>query len=369
MSTDKTHIHDMQKRAEAEPFLRGFGLVQAIIVGFVALGHISTLPVGPGNPEALHAFGYDPSWIGVNVLFIVAGFMAMRSLGRNPAGLSVLLSRVKGIFPYLAIYALLIALIVYPILGQPASSTADMLKHLGLYTIDVLACIDPGRALPGLLDDANYQCIIQGAIWTFRWGIAAYVGITIASKLRLLDNRWTVLGIAVTTVSAYAITHSAQVWGWFAFPDNLQPATRLGAMFTVGMAIFTYRAEIFKAVWLAPVIAFATLVQFYAMPWTPLIEIFVSVFWALIAFALMRNPFIARINPIKKQGFAAALYIFHWPIAQLLLLSFPALSSLALIGIALPVAIMFSACISVIVAKGIPSGMKLASKPSSETVA
>lgn len=156
---------------------------------------------------------------------------------------------------------------------------------------------------------------------------------------------------------------------WFPFPDNLQPAARLGAMFTIGMTIFAYRSEIFKAVWLAPLILACTLIQFYVMPWTPLIEIFVSVFWALIAFSVMQSRLLTRVKPIKNHGFAAALYIFHWPIAQLILLSIPAVSSIALIGVALPVAIMFSAALSWAVARGLSRGTNVAKFPPSEKIA
>jgi len=310
--------------------------VQLLVVILVAIGHTSTMPIGPGNPEILHHFGYDPSWLGVNVLFILAGFMAMRSLSRSQNGLSVTISRVKRIFPYLAAYALLIVLVVYPILG------------------DVLSCLDPGRVLPGLLDEANYMCVIQGAIWTFRWGIAAYVGIAIAAKLRLLDDRRKVLALAVIAVSGYVTLFSAQVWGLFTLPESLQPAARLGAMFAIGMAIFPYRAAIFKMRFLVPGLLVATLIQFYLLPWTPLIEVFTSVFWALAAFTLMRTPLAARLSFNKNQGLGIALYIFHWPIAQLILLSLPAISPLGLIAVSVPVALAFSFALSFIVSRGMP---------------
>ena len=354
MSTVKTHIDDMQDWTPSERYLLGFGAVQLLVVILVAIGHTSTMPIGPGNPEILHHFGYDPSWLGVNVLFILAGFMAMRSLSRSQNGLSVTISRVKRIFPYLAAYALLIVLVVYPILGQPAASLTDLFKHLGLYAIDVLSCLDPGRVLPGLLDEANYMCVIQGAIWTFRWGIAAYVGIAIAAKLRLLDDRRKVLALAVIAVSGYVTLFSAQVWGLFTLPESLQPAARLGAMFAIGMAIFPYRAAIFKMRFLVPGLLVATLIQFYLLPWTPLIEVFTSVFWALAAFTLMRTPLAARLSFNKNQGLGIALYIFHWPIAQLILLSLPAISPLGLIAVSVPVALAFSVALSFIVSRGMP---------------
>ncbi len=355
----------MQIRAGGEPFLRGYGAVQLLIVCLVALGHISTLPYGPDSHEALQAFGYDPSWIGVNVLFILAGFMAMRSLKRPLKSGFMLLSRVKRIFPYLASYALLTVFIIYPALGVPAASLGELFSHLGFYAIDVLACIDPGRALPGLLDDANYQCIIQGAIWTFRWGIAAYVGITIASKLRLLEDRSTVLAIAVVGVCGYTIVHAAQVWGWFAFPESLQPAARLLSMFAVGMAIFSYRAEMFKTRLLVPAVLTATLVQYYVLPWTPLIEIFLSVFWALTAFAVMQSSVLSALPEIKNQGLTIALYIFHWPVAQLILLSCPDLGSWGLIAAALPASLLFSFLLSRILSPHLSGGTTFAAAPQS----
>lgn len=379
MSTDKTHIADMQMRAgkagaalpwglsENEPWLAGYGLVQVVVILFIALGHTSTLPFGPHYPEALRHFGYDPSWFGVNVLFILAGFMALRSLHRHGSGLRLLISRLKRTFPYLVIYAILIVCIVFPLLGKPPGSFAQTAKHLAMYALDVVACIDPGRVLPGLLDEANYMCVIQGAIWTFRWGLAAFVGVTVVWHIGLLHDRRKVLALAALGICAYVSIYGAQLWGRFYFPEQLQPGVRLGAMFAIGMAIFAYRAEIFRVRALSVVIFLAAIVQYKALPWTPMIEIFVSVFWALLAFTVMQSRLLSKLKTVKVQGLAAALYIFHWPVAQLILTVRPHAGSWELIAIALPVALLFSIVVSRLTSRLMAFGKQLATSPQTET--
>ena len=356
MSTPKTRNIDMQSRANP---LAYFAPVQIGIIALVALGHLSTLALGPNEPEALRHFGYDPSWLGVNVLFIMAGYMALRSLRRHESGWKLLKSRFWGIFPYLAAFTLLVILVVYPLLGQPADSPLELMRHLGLYATEVMSCYDPGRPLPGLLEGANYDCVIQGAIWTFRWGVIAFIGSAALQHLGLLKTRVSVLTLAVMAVSAYTLMHAAQVFNWASIPEVIMPGARLGAMFLMGMALFDYRERLVTWGMTAAIFA-ATLAQFYLITWTPFIEIFASVFWALVAFNLMRGS--RGKSAPKWTGYAAALYIFHWPIGQLLLLGMPNISSWQLIGLGLVVSVLFCAALVWVFNRLTARGLKIASQ-------
>lgn len=356
MSTLKTGNIDMRGSVNA---LAYFAPVQIGIIALIALGHLSTLPLGPGEAEALRHFGYDPSWLGVNVLFMIAGYMALRSLRRDKSGWELIKSRFLGVFPYLAAFTLLVILVIYPLLGQPAESPLQLMRHLGLYATEVMSCLDPGRPLPGLLDGANYDCVIQGAIWTFRWGVMAFIGSAAAQHLGLLKSRISVLALAVAAVSAYTLMHAAAVFGWANIPEAIMPGARLGAMFLMGMALFAYRERLVTWGMMAAILM-ATLTQFYLMTWTPFIEIFASVFWGLLAFNLMRGR--TGKATLNWTGFAAALYVFHWPIGQLLLLGMPNISSWQLIALGLVTSTLFCGALVWCFGKLTPRGPKIASQ-------
>ena len=326
--------------------LANFGWVQLVVVLMVTLGHLSTLPLGPSYPEIFHLFGYDPSWIGINVLFIMSGYMTLRSLRRSKSSIEVLKSRGLRIFPYLAVYTLLVIFLVYPLVGKPMDSLSETVRVLSLYALGIISCLNSGEPLPGLLDDAIYDCIIQGTIWTFRWGLLAYICSAILYPTRALNGRAKPLALSLAAIISYAVLHSAVVYNLGSIPDKILPPARLVSMFFVGMGFYAYRKSLITYR-NAAVIFVTLLIQFYRLPWSPFIEICISAFWAILAFRLMRG--IKTVWPQNLNGLPIAVFIFHWPIGQLLLLQLPNISSLHLMGLGLTVTLVFCCALSLAV--------------------
>ena len=115
-----------------EPLAR-LNSVRVITVIFIAIGYASTMPLGPTYPEALAHLGYDPSWIGIQVLFFLSGFMAMRSLERGSTAYAYLRSRFLRNIPLLAVFTLIAILVIYPALGVKGESFSTLTSKLGLY--------------------------------------------------------------------------------------------------------------------------------------------------------------------------------------------------------------------------------------------
>ncbi len=326
--------------------MRRFSIIQIIIILCVAIGHISTMPLGPGNPEIAQHFGYDPSWFGMNVLFMLSGYMALRSLARHGSVTTLLKSRFAGIFPMLTTYTALIIFVIYPLFGQAAQSFSQLAAQMSLYAIDVISCINPGRPLKGLLDEAHYSCIIQGATWTFRWGAIAFMGLGAAHVLKLLGHKTAIFAMAVISLSSYVLAQVIVVNFGISVPEILFAPLRLGAMFTIGMATYAYRDQIKCSYAIAAILLALAIVHHVVMPWSPLIEIIASLFWGYCALIGLAESAAAPQKAVTRRGFAAALFIFHWPIAQLLLVALPEITSIGLILITLPVTIVFSTLIN-----------------------
>jgi hypothetical protein len=325
---------------------RRYSAVQLAIIICVAIGHISTMPLGPGNPEIARQFGYDPSWIGMNTLFMLSGYMALRSLSHHGSPLKLLKSRFAGIFPMLAIYTALIIFVIYPLLGQAAQSFPELLAQMSLYAADVISCVNPGRPLKGLLDDAHYSCVIAGAIWTFRWGAIAFIGLALAKTLNLLSNKIAILAMAVGTLSAYVLGQIAVINYGVDIPQILFAPLRLGSMFAIGMAGYAYRHAIKRSYAIAIALLSLTALHYLALPWTPSIEILTSLFWGYAVFLVIGKVTLHQDISRIPRGFAAAVFIFHWPVAQLLLFALPETGPISLITLALPVTLLVSALIT-----------------------
>ena len=131
-----------------------------LIVFAIAFGYASTMPHGPDATEYLKHLGYEPSWIGIQLLFFFSGFLALASLQRHQSALKYLISKALRNGPLLVVFTFVTVGIIYPVFGTSSGNLfADMAK-LGRYAFQTITCINPGQPLPGLLDDSKYMCLI-----------------------------------------------------------------------------------------------------------------------------------------------------------------------------------------------------------------
>ncbi|MEM9599605.1 MAG: hypothetical protein AAF926_01160, partial [Pseudomonadota bacterium] len=206
--------------------------VRMIVILLIGLGYASTMAVGPGAREWLHSLGYDPSWYGIQVLFFLSGWLAWRSLASGRGIIAFVRSRVRRTLPWVLLYTLVITAVLYPLLCNHDSPLAQGTLHLALYFAKTVTLIDPGGPMPGALDDALYACLLQGTIWTLRWGAIAFAGLICAYlaglRARSLAILFMLCVIAHVTVSTWSL-HSGAAW-----LDPLLPGLRLGYAFLFG---------------------------------------------------------------------------------------------------------------------------------------
>lgn len=330
-----------ERKEDRRVSLSRLNAVRILIVLMIAFGYASTMPIGPGNPEFFAHLGHDPSWIGIQLLFFFSGYLALRSLRRHGSSVEYLRSRIIRNIPLLALFTLITVLIIYPLLGAPSNDTGSVVKKLGLYFFQTVSCIDPGRALPGLLDDAKYMCLIQGAIWTFKWGMVAHVGTAIASRIGIFKHNRVILLLAAGVLTAHYIAAyilAKQNPDWIGTPAL---ALRLAYPFVLGMTAYAYQDKFpksysLRAAILVGLIGTATFWHTF-LAWTPAIEILLTCFWAygLFLVATSRTPVLKRLE--NWPNLALGLYLTNWPVSQLLLLAMPDISSWGLIALCLPI--------------------------------
>ncbi len=314
--------------------------IRIIIVLVIAFGYTSTMPLGPDKAEIFQFFGYDPSWIGIQLLFFLSGCLALRSFDRHRSSRLFLTSRILRTGPLLVLYTLITVLIIYPLLGTPGNNFATEIKKLSLYFSTTILCIHPGQPLPGLLDHAKYTCLIQGAIWTLRWGFIAYIATALCHIFGVLKNRPLILFLALMAIFLYFTVKMIEVAYSLQGLETPLTGLRLGYIYLLGMATYTYQDKIPQRLLtrLAIVLTLAaimTLCYFFA-PWTPAIEICLTLFWAYLAFFVItaKRSDLAFLN--HWPNMVLPLYLTNWPVAQLLLLAFPNIGVWSLIGLSLP---------------------------------
>lgn len=312
------------------------------MITIIALGYASTMPLGPNHPEVFRMFGYDPSWYGIAVIFMMSGWLALRSLRRHGSALKFLITRIGRNLPILAVFAALVPLVLYPIFGVSAEPGVSRLQQHLTYFVKVVSCVDPSTLTPGLLDNALYMCLIQGGLWTFRWGMIAFVATAILWSLGGLKDNRIVLGFTIFALVSciiavtYSISHPSPII------DFVVSGSRLGFAFLVGMSAYAFRHKLGRNLLIPASLLGLTLIQYFLFPWTPIIEITASLAIGYLAYFGMTATKDVPEMLKKIPDLSLGLYVLNWPVAQISLLMFPALGSLGLIAVSFPVTVILS---------------------------
>ncbi len=343
-------------------FLGWLGPVRMLVMTLIAFGYASTMPRGPQNAEYFNVFGYDPSWYGIQMIFMISGFLALRSLYRHGSGFKLLASRIARNAPTLIVFALLVIVVLFPLFGTPLADGESRLGQHFSYFLKVVLCIEPNIITPGLLDNALYMCVIQGGLWTFRWGLIAFVATAILWAVGGLRSPRLLVILTLGTVLAYA----ALVGYAVANPhvsDNgmLQAASvglRLSWAYMSGMCLLACKTHLPRSLAIPAGLLTIAAIQFYLLPWTPLIEITATSGFGYLVFLLMTSrtsvPGVLRRLPDLSLG----IYVYNWPTAQITLLLLPSLTPYPLFAISFPITIVLSCLTWSLVSRKINMGVR-----------
>jgi len=314
--------------------LHGLAALRILIVLAIGLGYASTMGIGTDSLELGHHWGYDPSWYGVQLLFVLSGFLAMRSMSQGRSVFDFFGSRIWSLWPALIAATFVTVAIIYPLMCAPDAANRMGLGNLALYFVKTIFLIEPGAPMPGLLDDAKYACLIQGAIWTLRWGLILHVAFLIGWFSTLLKRPKLLLALAISVTLGYiALVYAAvQIDALGQIVEPFLPGLRLGYAYLIGTALFAWQHKL-KLSWprvvlLAAVLAFLATAHLAFLPWTPIMEILGTAFWLILCLgflahaprAIRRCP---RITPV--------LYVSIWPAAQVVVALVPDLSQIGVV--------------------------------------
>ncbi len=339
--------------SQTQKFMPKLNALRIFIVVMIAVGYASTMPLGPENaagepnPEWFIQLGYDPSWIGIALLFFFSGLLAMRSVTRHNSPVKYLESRVIRNTPLLFFVTLIIVVLIYPLFGSHNRPPAETFKTLTKYFLGTITCIRPGEPLPGLLDNAKYMCLIQGSIWTLKWGVIAHIAFALGQSIQLFKKPITVLALALGSILFYIIALQIHLIVR-PIPGDIVLASQLAWPFLTGMAVYAYWDRIpgdtpTNICIAGGFVALACLMYFVpAILWTKAIVVSLIMGWAWLGIALLKMP-TEKLSFLNNwSALALAIYLINWPVSQILLLQLPDLSSGQLIAVSLPVTVLLS---------------------------
>lgn len=274
-------------------FLRFFAALQVILYHTFALS---------GQPPRFPGFILFQGALGVDIFFVISGFLIMKSRMEDPSLLSYLKKRFLRIAPGLTVAIIFCIFIIGPLTSSlPAGEYLSGLASLP-------------RHLPRVFERNHVPGMVNGSLWTLKVEAAAYLlvamfGLTKISKARLLFIVFFIGLLLLNSIEAGSPEYSeVKVWNIY-----LHSSIRCLLLFLAGSLFYLYRKKAPLSIYLFLPLLMITLAASSAGYESIII---LTLPYLVLYFAYSRVPF----NKFGRYGdFSYGLYILAFPVQQTLL--------------------------------------------------
>lgn len=306
-----------------DPLLRANHLtpVRWVLALMVMLGHAWFVTTGY-EPFRIH--DWTASYMAVNGFFILSGLLIAKSLTLGRSKVNYVKSRLLRIMPGLAFVLLSYVLLIGPFyteaLSEPVGTT-DYIK----YAVKVMLMGDP-EGTPGLVFPDGTIHAFNGALWTIRFEILAYAMGAFLVWTKIVRTPATSIGVWAGLSLSYLIAPE------FTDHGGLLSALRLCSAFAFGMVLW-YCPPIRRPGWMHVGLL---LVAFLAFGWTLMGELLGNLLMAslILKFGL---PVQASPTVLRLPDWSYGIYLWHYPVMQVLYALNPNLSSEDVLIYGLPI--------------------------------
>ncbi|MGB3454919.1 MAG: acyltransferase [Litorimonas sp.] len=312
-----------------------FTPLRLIFALMVVVGHAFVISGGGSEHEPLILFGYSASYLAVNLFFVASGYMVTASMLRRGDGPNFLAARFIRIYPALIVHVGLIMFVVGPLASSLPLSAYLATPSLWLEPFKVLSFVDTDLVLPGAFEQ-NGEQLASAPLWTLRYEVLCYIATLAAFSLGLMRRRWMVLLQFVAPAIIWIVAVSNGLFD--TMPASIEAMVRFSLAYGMGAVAYAYKDRIqlrwsyvpllFGLSWLCQGTAIGDVA----------IDLMVGIVVLLLAFA--HAPNLERFQSIEDVSYG--VYIYHWPVMQLLVHWMPGIGTAELLAFALPIILTLS---------------------------
>lgn len=303
-----------------------FNLIRICAAFAVIVSHSYPLALGPTAVEPLvDVLGFTLGGVGVKVFFVISGFLILKSFMQRRSTAAFAMARARRILPGLLVVAIVVAFVIGPLLTTlPVAAYLSDPATLA-YVPRTASLLRVNEQLPGLFQANPYAPNVNGSLWTLPIEVQCYAGLAIAGLVGFYRPRLFPL-MLLAYVPVYIVTRYGFLPG-----RDLHTLAYLSFAFLLGMAAYYYRA------WLP-------------MDWRVLLGLAAAAALALWAGILGEELATVAIgygalwlgaadvrllrNYNRIGDYSYGVYIYGWPMQQVLVSLMPGISPLELMSMA-----------------------------------
>ncbi len=295
-----------------------FGLIRLLAASSVVISHAYVIVGGEAAPEPLEALtGFTLGQHAVNVFFFTSGLLVAASLARSRSVGDFALARILRIYPGLIVCIGFCALVVgvFATTLSPAQYLTDGAVYV--WTVVTASLLYISMPLPGVFEQSPYPDFVNLPLWTLKYEIACYALLGVAGAVGLLRREAGFWSAYAVLVAAYAAT--------LIFPDLTFGIVAVGhllhfaVLFGLGVAAYRLR-EVLPLSWFWLAVCLAVYAAAFSGPLRPLATVLLTGYATLILAAV---PLGVMASPFRRTDLSYGIYIYGWPIQQLVIDNLP----------------------------------------------
>lgn len=290
--------------------VNNFNVIRMIAAAMVIYGHMAHIMGLPVHT----IYGQAVSSIAVKMLFILSGYLIMKSLINDSHFGRYMLRRSFRIFPGLIGVVLFAVFIVGPV--ATSLSLKEYFLSYGTWVYLRNIVLYPIYSLPGVFGNYTYPNAVNGSLWTLPVEFSLYLVLpallVVFKKLRIV--KW---GLFVTTVvcivGGYLRLKFPEVRFVF-YGSNLPDALAILPYFFAGSFLALPEFKKYFNLQIAVFLMFVTAIfRFSSTKYEILLCVILP--YAVLSFALTERPVFSKW--FAKSDFTYGLYLYGFVIQQL----------------------------------------------------
>jgi peptidoglycan/LPS O-acetylase OafA/YrhL len=258
--------------------------------------------------------------LGIEIFFIISGYLIVKSWDFTPSATNFLIKRSLRIFPALIVVVLISMFILGPLFTT--LTVGEYFTHPEFWAYLRNIILSPVFYLPGVLEHARVPNAVNGSLWSLPVEFFMYL-VVMALGLVLRSSRWAY--IAVTALFALTVIF----WCWRDAPSVVFYGTDVrnvfltGIYFMIGACYAKWRLERWFSLSGVCMLIMATILL---APYAPVSKIllWLTLPYVVLAYGLSSSRLGSWVNRVGDCSYG--VYIYAFPVQQFVLLKFPNIS-------------------------------------------